>query len=176
MNMAKGARLVTAIGFSPSGKWIAATDAAEKIEVHLFERGKGGKAKFTCEVGKKCVNLSWMSGDDVMFGVAGAKHLSFFAIEIFVVDAKNVQIDPDLDLKKVARGTPGFSGAELANLINEAALLAARLGKNEITIVEMEEARDKIRKHVKNTYLKRVDAPINAPKPLLTCWLELNYG
>ena len=86
--MAKGARLVTAIGFSPSGKWIAATDAAEKIEVHLFERGKGGKAKFTCEVGKKCVNLSWMAGDDVMFGVAGAKHLSFFAVDFGKKSAK----------------------------------------------------------------------------------------
>jgi hypothetical protein len=38
------------------------------------------------------------------------------------------------------------------------------------------EARDKIRKHIKNSYLKRVDAPVDAPSPLLACWLELNDG
>ena len=54
-------------------------------------------------------------------------------------------MDPDADLNVIARGTPGFSGAELANLINEAALLAARKGLSEVTLAEMEEARDKVR-------------------------------
>ena len=54
-------------------------------------------------------------------------------------------MDPDADLNIIARGTPGFSGAELANLINEAALLAARKGLSEVTLAEMEEARDKVR-------------------------------
>jgi len=65
--------------------------------------------------------------------------------QILRVHAKRVKMAANTDLSLVARGTPGFSGAELANLINEAALLAARLGKNEITITEMEEARDKVR-------------------------------
>ncbi len=65
--------------------------------------------------------------------------------QILKVHVKHIKIAADTDLSLVARGTPGFSGAELANLINEAALLAARLGKKEVTLVEMEEARDKVR-------------------------------
>ena len=65
--------------------------------------------------------------------------------EILQVHAKKIKIAPDADLGVIARGTPGFSGAELANLLNEAALLAARTGKSEVTLVEMEEARDKVR-------------------------------
>lgn len=65
--------------------------------------------------------------------------------QILNVHAKKIKIAAETDLGIVARGTPGFSGAELANLINEAALLAARQGKKEVTIVEMEEARDKVR-------------------------------
>lgn len=51
---------------------------------------------------------------------------------------------PDVSFKRIARGTAGFSGAQLANLINEAALLAARKGVKEITEAELEEARDKV--------------------------------
>ena len=54
-------------------------------------------------------------------------------------------MEPNTDLNVIARGTPGFSGAELANLINESALLAARKNLEAVTIVEMEEARDKVR-------------------------------
>ncbi len=50
-----------------------------------------------------------------------------------------------VDLNRAARGTPGFSGADLANLINEAALLAAREGKSEIDMADLEESRDKVR-------------------------------
>ncbi len=50
-----------------------------------------------------------------------------------------------VDLAVVARGTPGYSGAELANVINEAALLAARRNLKGITLSELEEARDKVR-------------------------------
>ncbi len=56
-----------------------------------------------------------------------------------------MKISTDVDLSVVARGTPGYSGAELANVINEAALLAARKGLKAITMIEMEEARDKVR-------------------------------
>ncbi len=65
--------------------------------------------------------------------------------QILKVHAKKVKLSPDVDLKIVARGTPGYSGAELANLLNEAALIAARAKKKSITNVELEEARDKVR-------------------------------
>ena len=64
---------------------------------------------------------------------------------ILKVHAKNVKLDPSVDLSVIARGTPGFSGAELANLLNEAALLAARTGKRAVGGPELEEARDKVR-------------------------------
>ena len=64
---------------------------------------------------------------------------------ILKVHSRNVKIMPGLDLGVIARGTPGFSGAELANLLNEAALLAARRSKKAITLAELEEARDKVR-------------------------------
>lgn len=64
---------------------------------------------------------------------------------ILKVHAKNVKLDPSVNLDVIARGTPGFSGAELANLLNEAALLAARTNKKSIGMVELEEARDKVR-------------------------------
>jgi cell division protease FtsH len=64
---------------------------------------------------------------------------------ILKVHARNVKLDPTVDLAVIARGTPGYSGAELANLLNEAALLAARMGKKAITMPELEEARDKVR-------------------------------
>ncbi len=64
---------------------------------------------------------------------------------ILKVHAKNVKLDPSVDMEVIARGTPGFSGAELANLLNEAALLAARTNKKSIGMVELEEARDKVR-------------------------------
>jgi cell division protease FtsH len=64
---------------------------------------------------------------------------------ILKVHAKNVKLDPSVDLAVIARGTPGYSGAELANLLNEAALLAARTNKKAIGMAELEEARDKVR-------------------------------
>jgi cell division protease FtsH len=64
---------------------------------------------------------------------------------ILKVHAKNVKLDPSVDLTVIARGTPGYSGAELANLLNEAALLAARTGKKAVSMPELEEARDKVR-------------------------------
>src|SRR5678809_1148990 len=64
---------------------------------------------------------------------------------ILKVHAKNVKLAPSVDLAVIARGTPGYSGAELANVINEAALLAARKGLKFITLPVLEEARDKVR-------------------------------
>ena len=64
--------------------------------------------------------------------------------KILEVHAKAVKMDPAVDLHKIARGTPGFSGAELANLINEAAILASKTDQQSVTINDFEEARDKI--------------------------------
>jgi cell division protease FtsH len=65
--------------------------------------------------------------------------------EILRVHVKKIKLAAGVDLSKIARGTPGFSGAELANLVNESALLAARRGLTAVTLDEMEEARDKVR-------------------------------
>jgi cell division protease FtsH len=64
---------------------------------------------------------------------------------ILKVHSKNVKLDPGVDLAVIARGTPGYSGAELANLLNEAALAAARANRKAIGMAELEEARDKVR-------------------------------
>jgi cell division protease FtsH len=64
--------------------------------------------------------------------------------KILKVHTRKVPIGPDVELKRVAKGTPGFSGADLANLVNEAALLAARRSKRIVTNLEFEDARDKI--------------------------------
>ncbi len=64
--------------------------------------------------------------------------------KILKVHMKKVQLAPDVEAKTVARGTPGFSGADLANLVNEAALLAARRNKRLVTMKEMEDAKDKV--------------------------------
>ena len=63
---------------------------------------------------------------------------------ILKIHAANVKIDPEVDLHKIARGTPGFTGADLANLINEAAILASKGTKNSVGVEDFEEARDKI--------------------------------
>jgi len=65
--------------------------------------------------------------------------------EILRIHAAKITLDPAADLRKVARGTPGFSGADLANLVNEAALMAARGNQQTVTQQFLEEARDKVR-------------------------------
>tara|TARA_R110000824_G_scaffold390760_4_gene587602 strand:+ start:19378 stop:21282 length:1905 start_codon:yes stop_codon:yes gene_type:complete len=64
--------------------------------------------------------------------------------KILKVHMKKVPLSPDVDARTLARGTPGFSGADLANLVNEAALLAARRGKRLVTMSEFEAAKDKV--------------------------------
>jgi cell division protease FtsH len=64
--------------------------------------------------------------------------------KILKVHMRKVPLAPDVDPRIIARGTPGFSGADLANLVNEAALLAARFGKRVVTMAEFEEAKDKV--------------------------------
>jgi cell division protease FtsH len=64
--------------------------------------------------------------------------------KILKVHMKKVPLAPDVEPRTIARGTPGFSGADLANLVNEAALMAARRGKRLVTMAEFEDAKDKV--------------------------------
>lgn len=63
---------------------------------------------------------------------------------ILKVHTRNIPLAPDVDLSIIAKETPGFAGAELANLVNEAALLAARKNSSSVTMADMEEAKDKV--------------------------------
>ncbi len=64
--------------------------------------------------------------------------------KILRVHLRKVPLAPDVDPRTIARGTPGFSGADLANLVNEGALMAARRGKRVVTMSELEDAKDKV--------------------------------
>ncbi len=66
-------------------------------------------------------------------------------VGILKVHTRSIKLDKDVDLQIIARATPGFSGADLANLVNEAALLAARKNKKGVDTDDLEEARDKVR-------------------------------
>ena len=63
---------------------------------------------------------------------------------ILSVHSRKVPLGPDVDLRIIARGTPGFSGADLANLVNEAALAAARINRRFVTMEDFENAKDKV--------------------------------
>lgn len=73
--------------------------------------------------------------------------------KILEVHSRNVRMDADVDLQVVAQSTPGFTGADLANLINESALMAARKGKDGIQLSDIEDAKDKILMGVERTGL-----------------------
>ncbi len=64
--------------------------------------------------------------------------------EIFKVHLRKKKVSEDVDVKVLARGTPGFTGADIENMINEAALIAARKGKDKIEMEDLEEAKDKV--------------------------------
>jgi cell division protease FtsH len=64
--------------------------------------------------------------------------------KILAVHTKKIPLSREVNLKQIARGTPGFTGADLANLVNEAALLTARKNRKRVTMEEMEEAKDKV--------------------------------
>jgi len=85
-------------------------------------------------------------------------------VDILKIHATNIKLGEDADLRRIARGTPGFSGADLENLLNEAALLAARQGKSAVDMKDLDEARDKVmwgaerRSHVIDDKEKRLTA------------------
>jgi cell division protease FtsH len=91
--------------------------------------------------------------------------------EILRVHAKKVKMSEDVDLGVIARGTPGFSGAELANVINEAALASARAGLQAITTHELEEARDKVR-----WGRERRSLAMSEPEKIGTAWHEAGHA
>ena len=64
--------------------------------------------------------------------------------KILKVHARKTPLGPDVELRLIARGTPGFSGADLANLVNEAALMAARIGRSVVNMIDFENAKDKV--------------------------------
>jgi len=64
--------------------------------------------------------------------------------QILRIHAKKVALEAEVDLRQIARGTPGFSGADLANLVNEAALFAVRAGRQTVTAGDLDQARDKV--------------------------------
>jgi cell division protease FtsH len=72
--------------------------------------------------------------------------------QILNVHLKKIKHTDEIDPKVIARGTPGFSGAELANLVNESALLAARKNKKLVDSDDLEEAKDKVNGHRKKIY------------------------
>jgi cell division protease FtsH len=76
---------------------------------------------------------------------------------ILAIHARKVATTPDVDLQSVARGTPGFSGADLANLVNEAALLAGRAGRQAIGMRDLDAARDKVLMGVERRSLVMTD-------------------
>lgn len=84
--------------------------------------------------------------------------------EILTVHASQIIMQEGVDLEKIARGTPGFSGADLANLMNEGALIASKLNQDSVTVHHLEEARDKVLlgKELKSVMLTDEDKKITA--------------
>ena len=84
--------------------------------------------------------------------------------QILRLHAKAVKIDPEVDLSKIARGTPGFSGADLANIINEAAIIASKTSQDTVKVKDFEEARDKIilGKEIKTILLSEEEKKLTA--------------
>lgn len=91
--------------------------------------------------------------------------------KILKVHVRNVPVAQGVDLKTIARGTPGFSGADLANLVNEAALLAARRGKRVVTTREFEDAKDKVLMGAERRSLVMSDE-----EKKLTAWHEAGHA
>ena len=91
--------------------------------------------------------------------------------EILRVHVKKIKLAANVDLSRIAKGTPGFSGAELANLVNESALLAARRGLTAVTLDEMEEARDKVR-----WGRERRSLAMSEKEKIATAWHEAGHA
>ena len=91
--------------------------------------------------------------------------------KILRVHMRKVPLAADVDARTIARGTPGFSGADLANLVNEAALLAARRGKRVVTMPELEDAKDKVMMGAERRSLAMSD-----DEKRITAWHEAGHA
>ncbi|MFN7054889.1 ATP-dependent zinc metalloprotease FtsH [Hyphomonas sp.] len=91
--------------------------------------------------------------------------------KILKVHMRNVPVAKDVSTKTIARGTPGFSGADLANLVNEAALLAARRGKRVVSMQEFEDAKDKVLMGP-----ERRSMVMSEKEKILTAWHEAGHA
>lgn len=91
--------------------------------------------------------------------------------KILTVHARKVPQGPDVDLRLIARGTPGFSGADLMNLVNEAALAAARIGRHQVTMDDFEHAKDKVMLGV-----ERRSMVLTADQKEKTAWHEAGHA
>ncbi len=100
--------------------------------------------------------------------------------QILKIHSRNIRLSDKVDMKKSARGTPGFSGADLANLVNEAALMASRRGAEFVEQQDMEEARDKVmwgrerRSHVLDAEEKKLTAYHEAGHAIATYYTPGN--
>lgn len=90
---------------------------------------------------------------------------------ILKVHVRNVPLAPNVDLKVIARGTPGFSGADLMNLVNESALMAARRNKRLVTMLEFEDAKDKVMMGA-----ERRSSAMTQEEKKLTAYHEAGHG
>merc|ERR1712054_372050 len=86
-------------------------------------------------------------------------------IEILEVHARNKKLAPDVSIETIARRTPGFSGADLANLLNEAAILTARRRKEAVTLLEIDDAVDRVVAGMEGTPL--VDSKVSVSSPIM---------
>jgi cell division protease FtsH len=91
--------------------------------------------------------------------------------KILRVHMRKVPLAADVDARTIARGTPGFSGADLANLVNEAALLAARRGKRVVTMPELEDAKDKVMMGA-----ERRSLAMSEEEKRITAWHEAGHA
>jgi cell division protease FtsH len=114
---------VLLVGPPGTGKTLLARAVAGEAEVPFF-------------------NITGSDFMEMFVGVGASRVRTMF--EILKIHSRNKPLAQDLELERVARGTPGFSGADLENILNEAALIAARKKKDAIESEDIEEARDKV--------------------------------
>src|SRR5881275_308116 len=129
---------VLLVGPPGTGKTLLARAIAGEADVPFFSISGSDFVEMFVGVGASRVREMFEQGKK-------SAPCIIFSEEILRVHSKKVKLAEGVDLAVVARGTPGYSGAELANVINEAALLAARRNLKGITLAELEEARDKVR-------------------------------
>ena len=120
----------------------------DEIDAVGRQRGAGlggGHDEREQTLNQMLVEMDGFEGNEGVIVIAATNRPDVLGREqILKVHMRKVPVGPDVDAMTLARGTPGYSGADLANLVNEAALFAARTNKRTVTMVEFEKAKDKI--------------------------------